>query len=166
MKFKIEFGRKSAKLLAEEMILSCFNDIHDPLEAADRAAYWLFSVTVAEFGLSHARRIFMKFGKEPSPKKLKKIKNAGVLSRYDMMKEPNVAELARQLFAENQALPKGKRSTTTLGSWEKHITRLKKDRERRLKDRTWWGPVTQNQAVKYFGARAEKPESRRRAKPQ
>jgi hypothetical protein len=104
----------------------------DPTDAATNAALHLFKEIYRQIGIVEARRIFLEFGEGPflfgkdqSPKKLKKIKKAEVLDRYYTMKpRPNKAELARQLFAENQALPKGQRSITTLTSIEKRITRL------------------------------------------
>jgi hypothetical protein len=130
------FREKYPGEAAADLVASCLYEELFPTGAAEKAAYYLFDNIREQLGVEEARRIFLKFGKDPSPTKLKKIKNAGVLDRYDMMKpRPNIAELARQMFAENQALPSGQRSTTTLTSIEKHITRLKDEREKRRSKR-------------------------------
>jgi hypothetical protein len=132
MEFKLDFSRRDPKAAAKELIGSCFNQVLDPMEAADLAAHWLFWVAVEEFGAPSARQIFSKLGADPSPMKVKRIKNAGWLDRFDMMKpKPNISQLARELYDENQLLPKGQRSTATLGAYERQIKRLRDQREQR-----------------------------------
>ena len=122
MEFRLDRGRKNPRAAAEELIGSCFNEEVVPIHAAEKAAYWLFSVIQQEFGVDEARRIYLKYGTEPAARKLQKINNDGIRSQYKMMETPNIAELARQLFAD-QALPSGERSTVTLTSIEKRIKR-------------------------------------------
>jgi hypothetical protein len=80
---------------------------HDQIAAlllgeCEEAAYKLFTKIMRRHGLAEARRVFLKLGTPPSGRKLGKIRNYALLDRYDMMPEPNVQRLARELVKENE----------------------------------------------------------------
>jgi hypothetical protein len=61
------------------------------LEECEQAAYKVFCEIMRRHGKTEARRIFLKFGRPPSNRKIGKIKNYALLDRHDMMKPgPNV----------------------------------------------------------------------------
>jgi hypothetical protein len=124
----------------------------------EQAAYKVFCAIMQLHGKTEARRIFLKFGCPPSARKIKQIKNELLLLSLDRMKpKPTVQRLARELAKENETLPQnerhGPRGSTNQASMDKHIRLLLKEREASLKKGTWWGPVTDEQAVRYLGAR-------------
>jgi hypothetical protein len=127
------------------------------LGECEEAAYKLFTKIMRRHGLAEARRVFLKLGTPPSVRKLGKIRNYALLDRYDMMPKPNVQRLARELVKENETLPRaerhGPRGSTNQPTMDKHIRILLKERKVSLKKGTWWGPITKEQSVQYFGAR-------------
>jgi hypothetical protein len=91
-----------------------------------------------------ARRIFAQWGTPPTAKKIGMIKNWGLLDLYDLMKEPNVQELARKLAEENKALPRAQQrgpGATDPVTLEKQIRRQVTLRKARIKKGTWLGPI-------------------------
>lgn len=108
----------------------------DTIGGCEDAAYLLFARIYRHHGIAEARRIFMKFGSAPTARKIAQIKNLGLLDRYDMMKPtPNVQRLARELAEENKTLPPrdrwGPRGTTNPATLDKHIRRLRDERDER-----------------------------------
>jgi hypothetical protein len=116
------------------------------VEGCENAAHKLFLEIREHHGDAEARRIFLKFGRPPSARKMGKIRNYALLDRHDMMKpKPNVKALARELAKENETLPReerhGPRGSTDPFTQERQIKRLLKERKAALKKGTWWGPI-------------------------
>jgi hypothetical protein len=103
---------------------------------AERLAYELYNKIEKYHGRAEARRIFLKFGSPPSARRLGYIKNQALLDRLEMMKpEPNVQRLAQELAEQNKAFPReqrhGPRGSTNPITLEKHIRRLRDNRDNR-----------------------------------
>jgi hypothetical protein len=108
----------------------------DTFGGAERLAYGLFNRIEKYHGRAEARRIFLKFGSPPSARRLGYIKNQALLDRLEMMKpEPNVQRLAQELAEQNKAFPReqrhGPRGSTNPITLEKHIRRLRDNRDNR-----------------------------------
>lgn len=122
-----------------EILLNFLNDTSlyrehmDTVNGCEYAAYLLFREIEKLHGRAEARRILTKYGSPPSARRTARIKNLGLLDRYDMMKpKPNVQKLARELTEENRELPQeqrhGPRGTINQATLEKHIRRLLDER--------------------------------------
>lgn len=110
---------------------------------AKHMAQLLFMVICEHHGDRTARRIFAIRGKPPTPTRLKQIANFGLLDSYDMMKRPNVRQLADQLAEEHKTLPKAKQRgacSTKPRDLEQQIRRQLRQRRKAIKAGTWWGP--------------------------
>ncbi|MCW2218319.1 hypothetical protein M2232_001851 [Bradyrhizobium japonicum] len=112
--------------------------------ACEAAASALFKEISAKFGQDKAQEIFRLVSSNLSDDEVREFKNLAILRRYDGMSEPNVAELARQLVAENEAAvkegrpaPNGPRGSTNLMTMDKHIRNIIDWRERGIADGTW-----------------------------
>lgn len=129
----------------------------DPVDAAEMAAGQLFGEIAADLGEAKARWIFAKWGTPPSASRRAQIKNFALLSRLDRMKpKPVILKLAKQQAAENESLPRREQrgaGSTDVTALEKHIRSLVKKREKGLAERSWFGPVTEEQAIRHFGAK-------------
>ena len=101
------------------------------------AAAKLFQEMEKEIGLADARRIFKEIAGPPTPKQRAGWKNLELITRYDCMARPNVAQLARELAEENRNLPRERRhgptGSTNSAVLEKHIRRLLATRKRASK---------------------------------
>lgn len=134
------------------------NSIANTLDLWDceDAAYTLFKEITDRHGVAQAQRIFMKFGQPPTQRKRAKIKNYGLLDRYDLMKPPNATKLARELAAENKKLPRTERrgsGSTNPTTLLRHLRRLIRERKNSLKaGKAWGGPITEEMAAQYYGA--------------
>ena len=106
-------------------------------------AQQLFTLITARHGERIARRIFAKWGTPPSERRRQLIANIGLLDRLDMMKPPNVQQLARSLAGENKKLPRSQQrgaGSTNPKALEKQITRIRDLRKAHMKKGTWLGP--------------------------
>jgi hypothetical protein len=121
--------------LVEELFAACLWSDKFPIEAAHKAASWLFSELRQRIGSDEAQRAFLHYGKPLSKRHIKQIKNENLLTRYDLMRDddgkpsPNVQRLAQQIVDENDAFNKspernGEARPTNLTSIDKHIRRL------------------------------------------
>jgi hypothetical protein len=123
-------------------------------------------------GAGRASRVFLHFGKPPTVRQQNEFKNYALLDRLDMMKDkktglpsPNMLQLAKHLAKENSKLPRTEQrgaGSTDVHALEKHIRDVVKKREQGLKNRTWRGPINEDQAIRHFGAKkvATFPEKR------
>jgi hypothetical protein len=106
-------------------------------------AQQLFTLITTRHGERTARRIFAMWGTPPTTRRLAMIKNFGLLGRLDLMEEPNVQRLARQIAKENEGLPRKDRrgpGSTNPVALEKQIRRIRDLRTAGMKKGTWWGP--------------------------
>ena len=114
-----------------------------PFDDWRRALLTVFLEIRKRYGEREARRLFSLWGNPPTPARLRKIANLGLLDRYDMMREPNVQLLARELAEQNKQLPRSKRhgaGSTNATALEKQIRRLLDERKRGMAADTWMGP--------------------------
>jgi hypothetical protein len=151
------FPGANPKTLAAELLSACRLEMADDKgDSAHKAAYWLFQQVKAYAGLTAARAAFVHFGRPPTTRRRNEFKNYGLLDRLDMMKpKPVVLQLAKQLAKENALLPRSEQrgaGSTDVHALEKHIRDIVKKRETGLKKGTWTGPITDEQAVRHFGA--------------
>jgi len=120
----------------------------NPIETKSGAAMRimdLFDEIEATHGTEQARRLFEKWGKEPTPAELIKLKGWRALERYDQMPgRKNKAELTRQIIAENETLPDDEQLTPrrrptfpTVYHW---LGELLRERSAAMKAGTWDGP--------------------------
>jgi hypothetical protein len=110
---------------------------------ARHMAQLLFMVIREHQGDRTARRIFAMWGTPPTDSRLKEIANLGLLDRYDMMKRPNVRQLALELAEENKALPRNKQrgaGSIVPADLEQQIRRVRRERAAAIKAGTWLGP--------------------------
>ncbi|WP_213740952.1 hypothetical protein [Bradyrhizobium sp. dw_411] len=107
-------------------------------------AYELFRQIEKHHGRQAARRIFAKWGEEPSQRRRNEIKSLSLLDRLDMMNPPNMALLAREVAAENEALPtkdrRGPGKSSIASTVEHYIRTLVRKRRDGIKAGTWTGP--------------------------
>jgi hypothetical protein len=107
----------------------------DTIDGCEHAAYLLFTEIYTRHGIVEARRIFMKFGAEPTRTRLRLITNLALLDRYDMMKpRPNVERLAKQVAEQNKKLPREQQRGAGGTDWknlDKHIRRMLDERDER-----------------------------------
>jgi len=116
----------------------------DSIGGCKKAALDLFIEIEKHHGEKTARAIFAMWGTPPTKARIATIKNWGLLSRLDIMSEPNVQQLAREVAEENKKLPRSQRrgaGSTSVIALEKHIRRQIDERKEKLANRTWCGPV-------------------------
>lgn len=111
------------------------------------AAYALFKEAEQKFGAGEARRIFSYVSSELSDNEVRELKNLALLRSVAELEATgalNVAELARQLVAENERAvragnpaPNGPRGTTNLMTMDKHLRTLIEQRNEGLANGTW-----------------------------
>jgi len=154
------------KALAAELFRACaWGMAGNADEAACKAAYWLFAELNKQVGRTGARGAFWQFAKPLTQRRRNEIRNHGLLDRLDMMVDaagnpaPNMLGLAKRMAAENALLTpnerkaRGSAGSTDVSSLAKHIRDIVKRREQGLKNRTWHGPVTEEQAMRHFLAK-------------
>lgn len=107
-------------------------------------AHHLFKDIEKKFGRERAREIFEFVSSDLSDDEVRELKNLAILHRVDSMQPLNVAELARQLVAENaealqkgEPAPNGPRGSTNLMTMDKHIRNLIEWRDNGIADATW-----------------------------
>jgi hypothetical protein len=120
---------------------------------------------INRLGSLRAKRIFRHFGKLPSTTDLNDRRNYALLDRFDMgvwdketrkWRPVSMLGLAKIVAKENEALPLEERKGpggVDVAALAKHIENQVKKRERELEAGTWFGPITHEQAIRYFGAR-------------
>jgi hypothetical protein len=128
-----------------ENLLKYFAGPIETVVGAERLALRLFLDIERHHGEDEARRIFARWGKEPTKNEIAEAKTFKVLDRYDnMLPEPNVMALARELAAENISLPPADqitaRGSTTAATIEHHIRDLLRRRKAAVAAGTWQGP--------------------------
>lgn len=167
--------------MAAPQLLQHFQGLYvDPRDAAKLAAGRLFAEIQAELGTAAARRIFAMWGTPPTQRRMNEIRNHGLLSRMDIMTDlaktrharekarcesaglpvpdfapPSLLAFAKELAKENADLPlKDRRAAggTDVHALEKHIRDMVKKREKGLAAGKWYGPITEAQAIRHFGA--------------
>jgi hypothetical protein len=114
-----------------------------PFDDWRRVLVTVFLEIRKRYGEREARRLFSFWGNPPTPARLRKIANLGLLDRYDMMREPNVQQLARELAEQNKQLPRSEQrgaGTPNPIALEKQIRRLLDERKRRMAADKWIGP--------------------------
>jgi hypothetical protein len=95
-------------------------------------------------GTDETRRLFAERAKPPTKRELAERKEHALLSRYDRMPVPNVMQLAREVAAENKALPADEqltpRGSTSEATITCYIRGLLKERKQAIAEGTWSGP--------------------------
>lgn len=112
--------------------------------SGSHAAQLLFTAIYEAKGERVARQIFAKLGKPPSPRQQAELANYRLLDRYDMMRLPNIMQLARELEEENKSLPPSQRRGAggiDRSNLEAQIKRARKRRDRAIAAGTWFGPM-------------------------
>lgn len=132
-----------------------FEKQSDPIIWAKKKALATFSEISEVIGDRNARWVFALWGNGVSKRRQQEIDNHMLLIQLDMMKKPSMLGLAKRLAQENKSLPraqqKGARGIDVI-ALEKLIRGAVAKRNKGLEQGTWWGPVTQKQAVRHFGA--------------
>jgi hypothetical protein len=122
--------------------------IHDmtTLGGAQIEARKLFMWIEDFHGIDQAKKIFRELGEPLSKSRINELKNWALLSRYDEMEKPNVAELARQIVEENASLSEERQLTPryrpSLPTVDKHLRNLLRERQEGLEAETWQGPTS------------------------
>ena len=105
----------------------------------------LFNEIESLHGKKAAQQIFDKWGTPKSKRELNERKGWRLLERLDWMPEPNIAEFARQIEAENAALPDDDQLTPrrrpTLATIDHYLRELIRQRRVAIEAGTWDGPV-------------------------
>lgn len=128
-------GRPQKEIVHELMQACAFEEAGNLSGASSKAAHYLFQDVAARIGVDAARQIFLQFAAQPTPERLKRWKHQSLVSRYDMMRAPNVRQLAREIAKENENLPRRQQHGPWGTEWsniEKLIRRLLKARRVRL----------------------------------
>jgi len=139
-------GKPDAKTpLRPDQLRYAFTPGAESITGAKHMAQLLFMVIREHHGDRIARRIFAMWGTPPSKRRLSDINNLALLDRLDLMKKPNVEQLARQLIAEHEkTVPKQKRrgaSGIDAKNLAKQIRRQRDRRKAAMKKGTWYGPI-------------------------
>ena len=130
--------------MSENLIMLSINDV-TTIDGACMEAQKLFMHLEKHHGADEARKIFREWGKKLTKNRINELKAWALLRRYDAMERPNVSELARQVVAENAALPEDNQLTPrfrpTLPTVDKYLRLLLTKRGEGLKNGTWEGPA-------------------------
>ena len=137
-------GKPDAKMpLRPDQLRYAFTPGADSITGAKHLAHLLFMIIREHHNDRTARRIFAIWGTPPTDSRRKEIANLALLDRYDMMKRPNVRQLARELAEENKALPRNKQrgaGSIVPADLEQQIRRVRRERAAAIKAGTWLGP--------------------------
>jgi hypothetical protein len=125
------------------------NPVETKSGAAMRVADLFYQIEEAH-GTEEARRLFDRWAKTPSQSEINKLKGWRILERYDELKigssgRKNKAQLAREIYADNERLPTDQQVTPrprpTLQAIDHYIRDLIREREKAMKAGTWDGPI-------------------------
>jgi hypothetical protein len=136
-------ARMIVKLLQKPDPGDLYVDGCESIRGCKHVARQLFTLIKTRHGERTTRQIFAMWGTAPTDRRLGLLKNMSLLDRLDVMPEPNVMELARQLAAENESLPREEQrgpGSTNPKALDKQIRRIRDFRAAHMERGTWLGP--------------------------